>query len=198
MKLYYSSTSPYARKVRLVLYELNLCALVEEIIMLPLDNPAELLKANPLAKVPVLITDYDVPVYNSPLICRYLMSIQQAPSLLPSGADKWVVLGNEALADGMTDAAFSLVMENLRNTDKQSLMWKARWSNAIKRSLDQIEVNLSQIDQTTIRLDHLAFGAALSYLEFRLPKLLSADQHPNCHQWLEQFSKNPSMLATQY
>jgi len=197
VKLYYSSTSPYARKVRLVLHELNLYALVEEVIMLPLDNPVELLKANPLAKIPVLIRDNNETVYNSPLICRYLMSIRQAPSLLPSGPDKWVVLGNEALADGMTDAAFSLVMENLRNTDQQSLMWKARWSNAIKRSLDQIEANLNHIGQIT-RLDHLAFGAALSYLEFRLPKLLSKDQHPNCHQWLEQFSKKPSMLATQY
>ena len=100
MKLFYSSSSPFARKVRVVLREKGLAGRVEEIESNPFSDPADLLQANRLSRVPTLLVD-GLALYDSPVICEYLDSLSPEPALVPGeGPDRWRVLRGQALALG--------------------------------------------------------------------------------------------------
>ena len=192
MKLLISTTSPYSRKVRVALIELNLEERVEIILDPPFNDSPSLHSANPLGKVPALILEDGRSLFDSALICRYLDSLS-GQTLLPQ-PDDWTRLRGEALADGMTDAAFNLVIEKLRPDAEQSQKWKRRWENAIHRALENIEVNIMEL--TAIDLEGITTAVALAYLNFRLPGFL--DNYPKCSTWLAQFEARESMKATRF
>src|SRR5258708_17860841 len=106
MKLYYSATSPYVRKVMA-------CAITRELegrIQLhnsnPHASPADLVADNPTSKVPCLVTDDGMSLYDSPVICEVLDSMGDAPALFPpAGAARWKALKYQAMGDGILDAA---------------------------------------------------------------------------------------------
>lgn len=197
MRLYYSETSPYARKVRLVVHEKGLTTEVGQTLCNPWDDPAELLALNPLGKVPVLITRDGQPLFDSPVICDYLDGLTPAPRLIPeAGAARWRVWRNTALADGLTDAAYNVVMEDRRPAPQQSASWAGRWRAEIGRVLDALER-----ESTGLRgdpdLSHLATAAALGYLDFRLPELGWRTGRPGLSDWYGRFRERPSMRATE-
>src|SRR3546814_3506529 len=72
MQLFYSPTSPYARKCRVVARERGLMADLEEVVCNPMEDPAALHASNPLGKVPCLVLDDGVAVFDSPVIAEYL------------------------------------------------------------------------------------------------------------------------------
>ena len=107
MKLYYSSASPYARKVVVVAHELGLDKRIELVpaSVVPLKPEPTISKANPLAKIPTLLTDEGEPLYDSGVITEYLDSLSTGRKVIPaSGPARWRVKRLEALGDGMTDA----------------------------------------------------------------------------------------------
>src|SRR3546814_4963738 len=106
MKLRYSPTSPYVRKVNVVAIETGLQDRIERVPTVTADPASGLAKDNPLGKVPVLITDDGMRLYDSPVICEYLDSLHEGPKLIPTeGIARWVTLSQQALADGLLDAA---------------------------------------------------------------------------------------------
>jgi len=197
MQLYYSNTSPYSRKVRLVIHIKGLEKQVKEILVNPFSDAQELKAVNPLGKIPTLILDNGEVLYDSPVICHYLDDFTAAQPLLEKdGWQHWLILRWEALADGMTDAAYNLVMEKRRTVAEQSPTWMAQWSVEIHRVLDKIEADIGTIGDK-ISLTHLSLGAALGYLEFRLPEFLSPSDYPDTLAWYKQFKTQPVMLLTQ-
>ncbi len=103
MKLYWSNASPYSRKVRMVIAEKALGALVEEVSVNACNDPPELIAVNPLGKIPALVTDDGSSPFDSPVICAFLDAEPrgQGPRLAPqSGPERWMVLRAEALGDG--------------------------------------------------------------------------------------------------
>lgn len=144
MKLYVSGTSPYSRKVRLVIYEKDLVGQVEEQLINPFENNNELVKVNPLGKIPVLILDNGETLFDSPVICRYLDSLpSDQPSLIPED-NVWQVLRWQALADGLTDAIYNLVMERRRPDNEQSTSWISMWTKDVEHALLEMESKLDQ------------------------------------------------------
>ena len=106
MKLFYSPTSPFVRKVVACAITRDLDGQIERIRTDAHASPAALLAANPLSKVPCLLTQDGEALFDSPVICEYLDSIGDAPPLFPDhGATRWVALRYQALGDGMMDAA---------------------------------------------------------------------------------------------
>ena len=90
MKLYYSGTSPYVRKVIACAIVRGLDGRIEKHGSNPHASPADLLADNPLSRVPALVTDDGMSLYDSPVICEYLDSIGDAPKLFPaSGPSRW-------------------------------------------------------------------------------------------------------------
>ncbi|MEN8131463.1 MAG: glutathione S-transferase N-terminal domain-containing protein [Pseudomonadota bacterium] len=202
MKLYYSNTSPYSRKVRLVIFEKCLDAQVEEVVVNPFEDNPELNAANPLGKIPVLLFDDDETLFDSPVICRYLDGLSNQHPLIPQeDKQQWLTMRWEALADGMTDAVYNLVMERRRPASEQSPTWIGRWAAEIQRVLQHMDQRVSELDGD-ISLAQLAVAASIGYLDLRIPELLYETQcpqvaeYPRLLEWYEKIATRPSMMAT--
>lgn len=204
MKLYYSNTSPYSRKVRLVAREKGLESKVEEILVNPFgDDKGGLIAANPLGKIPTLVLENGIALYDSPVICEYLNGLRDSPLLIPAtshkSAERLTTLCWQATADGMTDAAYNLVMESRRAEEDQSQQWITNWSTEITRVLVYVESRINELndfDTKNTTLAHLALASAVSYLDFRLPEILNESAGSNTMEWYESFKTRPSMQAT--
>lgn len=196
MKLFYAGTSPYARKVRMLLIEKDIEDRVEPVFANPFEASAELEAANPLGKVPALVLDDGGVLYDSPVICAYLDSLNETPRLIPpDGSERWTTLRREALADGIIDAAFAMVMEGRRPEAERSASWLDRWTGGILRSTAAVEDEIENYGET-LTLGHIGLGAALGYLDFRLPELDWRAGRPKVEAWFTAFRQRPSMAGT--
>lgn len=179
MKLYSSPTSPFARKVRIVIREKGASQLIAEEMVAALSDPAELHAANPLGKVPALLLDDGTALFDSPLICEYLDATLDGPTLLPpTGPARWQAQRLHAIGDGIADAAVALIFEKNRPEPERSENWMGRWRRAIIRSLDLLEAEAMSLDgQTT--LGTIAVECALDYLDFRHDDLSWREGRPH-------------------
>lgn len=194
MRLYYSPTSPYARKVRAVAIEKRLADSIRMIETSPLENPQELHRANPLGKVPTLVLADGRAVFDSPVICGYLDEIGSGPILVPPAPDdRLAVLTRQALADGVMDVAFSLVMERRRPSAEQSAAWCTRWIAAIERG---VATMVATPRPSAVDLGDLSCACALSYLDFRLPRIDWRSINPPLGPWLAVMEQRRSLAET--
>jgi glutathione S-transferase len=198
MKLYWSNASPYARKVRMVIAEKALGRLAEEISVEVYADPPELLAVTPLGKIPALVMDDGLGLFDSPVICAFLDAHPegQGPRLQPqSGPERWMVMRAEALGDGITDLAFGLRQESLKPDGEKSPTSAARARGQLLRSLDAIWPTLRTLPQGTT-LGHLALAVALGYLDFRHADVAWRSGRPELAAWYEQMCARPSVSAT--
>lgn len=196
MRLFYTTVSPYTRKVRVTAIEKG----VADRITLQLCNPhefdAELAVANPLNKVPTLVREDGSALYDSPVICAWLDSLAPEPRLIPEGGEaRWDVLRTEALADGLVDAAVACVLERRRPEELQSEAVIGREFAAIHRCLDRLQSSPSTVSGP-VTLAQVATGCALAYLDFRLPRLDWRKDRPELARWFAGFADRPSMQDT--
>ena len=196
MKLLYSKTSPYSRKVRLVIHEKRLNQVVTCVACNPFENTPDLEASNPLGKVPTLVLDDGSPLYDSPVICEYLDTLTAGRLIPESGLERWTVLRWQALCDGILDAAYNIVMERRRSAEEQSADWITQWETQIRRSLDVVQESLDTLPGR-VSLAQLSLGSSLAYLDFRLSELGWRDQHPELTAWHEDFSRRDAMQSTQ-
>jgi glutathione S-transferase len=195
MKLYVSPTSPFARKVRMAVLERGLAEAVEQVFVNPFDNPPELVAANPLGKVPVLVQPDGTALFDSTVICAFLDTLGTAPRLIPEPPLAWPVLTGHALANGMLDAMFSIVIERRRPEAERSLHWQNLWQAAVLRAADVLEADASLL-AGDLSLAQITIGAALGYADFRLPDIGWRTKRPNLAGWFTAFAVRPSMVAT--
>jgi glutathione S-transferase len=196
MKLYWSPASPYARKVRVVAREKDIAGRIEEVVVDAFADPAELVSANSLGKVPTLLLEDGSTLYDSPVICTYLDAIGEGPPLVPQEApDRFTVLRAEALADGVMDLALGLTLERRKPEGERSPTTAARWRGQLLRALDRIAHDLPELPGE-VTLGHLAFACALGYLDFRHPDLAWRSGRPALAAWFEAYADRPSLAAT--
>ena len=196
MKLYYSSTSPYVRKVRIAAIEKGVADRIELVVANPWPDPAAVVGVNPLGKVPVLIGADGLVVYDSPVICEYLDSLAHSPRLIPAaGAERWRVLCTQALADGILDAAVSIVLERRRPEAERSTLSQKRATEAIRRGVQALGAGVGTPDKAP-DLGAIATGVALGYLEFRLPEVDFLAGHATFRDWWTTLAARPSFVAT--
>jgi len=196
MKLFYAPLSPYARKCRVVVIEKKLEDKVELVNVAPLENPPELLAANPLATVPSLVTHKGKMFCESPVICEYLDSLSNEPALIPvESAHRFDALALAALADGIMDAAVSCVMESRRPEEKRSAEWVERKESAIKRTIALI-AHRKFVTDTVFDIGIINVVVALNYVSFRLPHIDWKKDYPVLAGWYDAISTRPSFAAT--
>lgn len=196
MKLFISKTSPYARKVRVAIEELGLGEQVEEIVADPFNPPPELLAANPLSKVPTLVTDRGEAVPDSQLILDYLTHRKSGLAPLPRGAKRWETLRRMQVADGVIDAAVSIVLEKRRPESIHYIPFLDRQTANIRRALDALDAEAGLLALQTPGLCEITCGAALGYLDFRLPYLEWRKARDALANWYTVFAQRPSMQKT--
>lgn len=195
MKLFYSPTSPYARKCRALAIEKGIESKIEIVTASPMSNPPELQAANPLGKVPALVLADGTCIADSPVICAYLDSLSDAPRLVPADpVARLDALTREALADGIMDAAFAIVMERKRPDQQRSPEWLLRWTSAIRRSVAHFNARIPMRKQLDI--GDLSLACALAYVDFRLGDLVWDAEAPALRAWFSSVHARPSLAAT--
>jgi glutathione S-transferase len=191
MKLFYSVSSPYSRKVLLLAKSLGMGNDIDLIMANPLENGPDLLKVNPLNKVPALVQGGKT-YFDSPLIAEHLLALAGQDRM----SDKYMArLGVQALADGIMDAAVAIRMESLRSDAEQSKMWLKRWYSAINRSLDLLE-NSVIAGLSGWKLDSISVACALDYLAFRHADINWDISHPKCANWFADATRRRDMADT--
>lgn len=198
MKLIASLTSPYARKVRVVMAEKKLdYELVLEDVW---ADDSDILKHNPLGKVPCLIMDDQASLFDSRVIVEYLDTLSPVGRLIPqAGRDRAAVKCWEAIADGLLDACVAIVVENRRPQELRLPAWIDRQNSKITAALQSMNNTLG--DQsfcmgTSFSLADIAVGCALGYLDLRFPELDWRSQYGNLQRLDEKLQTRPSFAST--
>ena len=196
MKLYYSPTSPYVRKVTVTAIEIGLDADLERVAAdIHAPDPA-FVAANPLSKVPALVTDDGLVLYDSPVICEYLDSLHGGHRLFPDREPAlWQALRRQALADGILDAGVLCRMETLRPEEKRWPDWTTRQWGKVMRGLNVLAYEAGSFADEPLTIGHIAVGCALGWLDFRFPEDWRRGR-PELAAWHEGFSARPSMRTT--
>jgi len=201
MKLIGSNTSPYVRKVRIVMTEkkLDYNFVLEDVW----SGQSRISEANPLGKVPCLIMEGGEALFDSRVIVEYLDTLSPVGKLIPAvGRERAEVKTWEALADGVMDAALLARMEAVwdKRTDAQrSQAWIDRQLGKIDASLKAMSVGLGDKPYCTgnhLSLADIAVGCALGYLDFRFPQIGWRDDHPSLVRLLEKLEQRSSFADT--
>ncbi|GAD54799.1 MAG: glutathione S-transferase [Limimaricola cinnabarinus] len=197
MKLLTSPASPFARKVRVVLIETGQADQVTEIAAAtdPLGDPVDVIHANPLGKIPALVRDDGPALYDSRVITRYLDA--RAGARLYPEARIWEVLTLEATADGIMDAALSMVLETrIRAETERSAKWVEGQWRKVERGLDAIEARWISHLEGQIDIGQIAVACALGYLDLRHGGRDWRAGRPQLAAWAERFAARDSMVNT--
>lgn len=195
MKLFFTPRSPFVRKVRVTLIETGLSKAVE-FVQVDLENPpAELSRHNPLGKVPTLIRDDGTALFDSPLVCEYLDSLNKGTKLYPAGDGRWVALRQLALSDGILDALQARRHEARRPDSERSADYMQKQKVKSDRGLTLLEQETERL-AGPVNIGHIAVGCCLGYLDFRFANEPWRSSHPKLARWFEEFSKRPSMVET--
>lgn len=195
MKLFYSSTSPFVRKVNVVAIETGLDSRIEWQQTNPWQAEENLVTDNPLSKIPTLVMDNGEVIYGSQLICEYLDGLHSGKKMIPADDSRWSILRLQSLADGILEAGILRFMERKREPSLQSPEWDTMQKSVIQRGLDYLESNVSQLE-VDLNLGIITVGVMLGWLDFRLGSEDWRSSHPKLAKWYEGFEKKESMQAT--
>lgn len=196
MKLSYSQASPFVRKVMACAIARGIEGRIEKVPMNPHLSPAELLALTPLSKVPALLGEDGVAYLDSPVICEYLDTIGDAPPLLPpAGPARLKVLRQQAIGDGIMDAAVLCRGESTRPKEEARDAVMARQKEAVARSLDLLEREADHLSGP-LTLGSITIAAALGYLDFRFAADRWRDGHPKLAIWYDSVSKHRAFAET--
>jgi glutathione S-transferase len=198
MRLYHSSTTPFGRKVMVLLLEAGIADQVEieSVYGTPLAPANMPISRNPLGKIPALERDSGETIYDSRVICRYLDDLTGV-GVYPAAPKLWETLTLEATSDGILDAGILVLYEGrLRPEDKQFPEWvEAQWAK-MARALDVIEAKWIDHLNGPLDMAQIAVGCMLGWLDFRLDARQWRVGRPKLAAWEAEFAQRPAMLAT--
>ena len=199
MKIIGSVTSPYVRKVRIVLAEKK----IEADFVLENVWAAETTigQTNPLGKIPCLVMDDGSAVFDSRVIAEYVDTLSPVGKLIPAdGRERAAVKTWEALADGVLDAGILARLEaTWRPAEQQSPAWIARQMSKIDAALKSMSVGLGESNychNNQFSLADVAVGCALGYLDFRFPSVDWRTPYPNLDQLHQLLMQRQSFQDT--
>ncbi len=199
MKLIGSYTSPFVRKVRIVLAEKKIE--YEFVIDSPRQEGSKVPTLNPLGRIPVLLLDENTPLFDSHVIVEYIDNVTPNNKLFPApNRERTEVKRWEALADGVCDAAATAFLEGKRPKGQKSSEWITRQHDTIGRSLEFMARELGDkafCMGTHFSMADIAVGVALGYLSFRFPEIAWQENYPNLAKLNAKLLLRPSFADTQ-
>ena len=201
MKLIGATTSPYVRKVRVVMAEKKLdYQFVTENVWVP---ETTITQSNPLGKVPCLIMEGGEALFDSRVIVEYLDTLSPVGKLIPSvGRERAEVKTWEALADGLLDAALLARLEATwegRTKAQRSQAWIDRQLGKIDSALQAMSRGLAEKPFCAgihLSLADISVGCALGYLDFRFPNIAWREAHPNLARLDEKLTQRASFIES--
>lgn len=189
----YSPASPYSAKVRMAAAWCGIEA--EGRIVKTEDAPADLLAANPLGKIPTMLTDEGQSLYDSRAITQYLNRVSKG-ALFPRKAEKRLEVERlEALGDGICDALLAMVYERrFRPEEKIHQLWLDKQWGKAARALDHLDANLPRLTSKT-DAGQMALRAALAYLDLRFSDINWRRGRARLGRWARRFDERFPELA---
>ncbi|MCC7049514.1 MAG: glutathione S-transferase N-terminal domain-containing protein [Alphaproteobacteria bacterium] len=196
MKLRYWPTSPFVRKVMVVAIETGLLPKMTPEPTNVWSADTDIGRDNPLGKVPALMTDDGQVLFDSPVICEYLDSLHGGAKLFPpAGPARWQALRQQAIADGILDAAILARLEANRPQERVSQDWIIRQKRAVARAMDTLEAEAGALG-VAITIGHIAVGCACGYLDLRFAADRWRQTRPKLAAWYETMASRRSFLDT--
>jgi glutathione S-transferase len=200
MKLIGALTSPYVRKVRIVMAEKKLDF---QLVLEDVWNTDKVLESNPLGKVPCLVMEGGEAVFDSRVIVEYLDTLSPVGKLIPpAGRERAEVRTWEALADGLVDASILARLEATwkgRAEGERSQAWIDRQMSRVDSALQAMARGLGERPWCAgnhLTLADIATGCALGYLDFRFPQVGWRQRHPNLERLADKLASRPSFADT--
>ena len=198
MTLHWSPRSPYVRKVMIAAHEMGLqdrLHIVRTVVGGTTPH-RELMRVNPLGRIPTLELEDGTVVYDSPVVCEYLDTLHDGPKLFPSAwPERLAALRRLALGDGMLDSALPWLSERFRPADKQSQPHMKLWRAKLVACVDALEAEADALASDAFSIGHIAIGVALGYLDFRFGELAWREGRPKLAAWQAAFDARPAVRA---
>jgi len=204
MRLFWTPASPFVRKVMTVVHETGLADHVE---IVPTVWPHEwatktvafdpaFVAANPVGRIPALVTESGVAICESNLICRYLAARAGRAELIPGDGDADLPLVRLwGLADGAIEAMIATRAESLRTGAERSADFIRKQMDRIGRCFDGFDLDVLG-DARSPTIAHLAAAIACGYMDFRFPDERWRKKRQRLVNWYERFGQRPSMAMT--
>jgi glutathione S-transferase len=198
MKIYYSPTSPYVRKVLVAAHELGLADRIEKLPSAahPVNRDRAIIAHNPLGQVPTFFTDDGQMLADSRVICEYLDDLAGGALFPAPGAARWRALVDQSIGDGLLAAALLARYETaVRPAEKL-------WKDWLDGQLDKVATSLAAIEAAAagfadrVDIGTITFGCGLGYLDLRFPDLNWRAKHPATAAWFARFNARASMAST--
>jgi len=197
MLLHWSPRSPYVRKVMIAAHEIGLQDRLHCVrtVVGGTTPHLELMRENPLGKIPTLVLADGTILFDSPVVCEYLDTLHAGPKLFSTGPDRFTVLRRLALGDGMADMVLSLLGERFRPAERQSQPHMDLWLGKLKACIPALEAEADALAASPFSIGHVAIGVALAHIDFRVTELDWRPGHPKLTAWHAAFNARPSVLA---
>ena len=201
MKLIGSISSPYVRKVRVVMAEKKLdYEFISEDVWAANTTISQ---SNPLGKVPCLIMEAGEALFDSRVIVEYLDTLSPVGKLIPStGRERAEVKTWEALADGVMDASILARLETIwpgRSAEQRSTAWIDRQMAKVNDVLVAMAAALGDKAYCSgihLSLSDISVGCALGYLDFRFPEIAWRSAHPALAKLQDKLALRQSFIDT--
>jgi glutathione S-transferase len=190
-QILFSPASPFAAKARMIAAHAGYA--FEPVLVKTDEMPANLIAANPLGKIPALVTDEGKGIFDSKVITQYLNRVSGG-KVLPKNAGKRLEAEMlESLADGIADCAVACIYEKRqRPQEKYHQPWVDKQWGKVTRGLDFLEGSAPKLP-AKIHAGHLALAATLAYLNLRFPEWSKG--RPKLRNWLKKFAAKHLELA---
>jgi glutathione S-transferase len=191
-----SPASPFGRKVKLSASILGLSDRIQIVDADTLNPEDSIRQQNPLGKIPALLLENGDVLYDSRVIVDYLDHLAGGAGIIPNGPERFTALRDQALADGIMDAALLQVYEGrFRTEDKHEPKWVSHQADKVRRGLDHAEAHLSEAGQP-LHIGQIALACALGYLDLRFGGRWR-ESYPKLVAWLADFeSRVPAYAKT--
>ena len=197
MKLRWSPTSPFVRKVVVLMKEKGIEDAIEKEKSNPLSREDRAASPNPLGKIPCLVTDDGQPVFDSPVIMEYLDTVFDGPEMLPKSGDaRWTVLRRQATADGMIDSMVTCFVESLKKPERQSAGILAHNKAIVFNGIGALETEAESFGDA-VDVGTISVAVAVSFACQTFPEEDWRTNNPALAAWFDVFNRRPSMTETE-
>ncbi len=193
MKLFYSKASPFVRKVMACAIACGVEGQIETVTTNPWESPGDLVGLNPLSKVPCLLTEDGLALFDSPVICEYIDFVGRGALFPAAGAARWRALKQQAIADGILDASVLLRQDGARPQEAARTASMARQREIVARGLDALE---AAPPPDHVDIGTISIACALGYLDFRFAEEGWRATRPRLAAWYEAMRRRPEILET--
>ncbi|MBC2777055.1 glutathione S-transferase [Parasphingopyxis marina] len=201
MKLHWSPSSPFVRKVMVCAHALGIDDRIacERSPVGPARLNDAVMADNPLNKIPTLITEQGMALYDSRAICEYLDDLAGGAILFPAaGPERWQALAWQCLADGLIDVAVLRRDEYYRGEGHRSPAHYHAFKTKMAAALDAMEAAVPALERGGLTIGTISIGVALAYLDFRPPGEEWRDGRLALANWEAEFARQPAMLAAPF